>query len=304
VICTVKRAELLERCLTGVARLTYSNFEVLIVDNSAGDPRTIELAKQYQARYVHEPVRGVNRARNCGARTSTADLIAYLDDDAIPDPEWLSALTDEFHDPQVMSVTGRILPLKVTTEAERLFVARGAYDSGPQRRSIDRETPNWFEIANYGGMGNETNMAFRRQAFDVWPGFDERIGYGTPLQGNTGPYAYFSLIDRGYRVIYTPHAVVYHPLPQTLTDLRTRHRKSIAAAAAYASLLFFEHPSYRGTLIKYMVGRLRKKPRHWRKELDTATAPLMSRWRELLACLQGPVIYGRSLLHHRWSGDS
>jgi hypothetical protein len=48
---------------------------------------------------------------------------------------------------------------------------------------VDRQTPAWFERANFGGIGDGGNMAFRRYAFAVWPGFDVRLGRGALLHG-------------------------------------------------------------------------------------------------------------------------
>ena len=289
VVCTRDRPTQLDRCLEAVARLDYPRFDVLVVDNAPQDGRTREVAARWGSRYIVEPVPGVNRARNRGARTCDTDIVAYLDDDSICEPTWLSGLVPEFRDPQVMAITGRILPLKVTTEAERLFASRGGFDLGQEQRSVDRHTLHWFEMANFGGLGSEANMAFRHSAFEVWPGFNDRIGYGTPLPGCSGPYAFFLLIERGYRVVYTPRAVVYHPYPQTLEDLHARHLKSFAAIAGYMTLLFFEHPRYCGDLMKYLAGWFRGYPRSWRGQGVAFPPRIVPKWRELLACLPGPI---------------
>ena len=107
VICTRNRPTELGRCLEGVARLRYSNFDVLVVDNAPTDDRAREVAACWHARYIAEPVVGLSRARNRGARACDTDIVAFLDDDSIPEPEWLSRLVREFKNPSVMAVTGR-----------------------------------------------------------------------------------------------------------------------------------------------------------------------------------------------------
>jgi cellulose synthase/poly-beta-1,6-N-acetylglucosamine synthase-like glycosyltransferase len=72
---------------------------------------------RWGVRYVVEPLVGLSRARNRGARACDSEIVAFLDDDALPEPEWLSGLLREFEDPLVMAVTGRILPLSVETKA-------------------------------------------------------------------------------------------------------------------------------------------------------------------------------------------
>ncbi len=207
VVCTRNRPALLERNLAGVRRLDYPRFEVLVVDSAPPDRRGEEVARRFDAEYIAVPIRGVSRARNCGARASRGEIIAYLDDDAVPEPDWLSRLAPEFQDPRVMAVSGAILPLRVETEAEVLFEKMGGFSVGGRRWEVDLSHPFWFGLTNFAGLGNEANMAFRRQAFEVWPGFDERLGRGTVLGTGEGPYALFSLVRRGYRVIHTPEAV-------------------------------------------------------------------------------------------------
>jgi cellulose synthase/poly-beta-1,6-N-acetylglucosamine synthase-like glycosyltransferase len=255
------------------------------------------VAERWGSRYIVEPVVGLSRARNRGARECNAEVVAYLDDDAIPDPEWLSAIVREFKDPQVMVVTGQTLPLRVETEAERLFAALGGFDIADQeRRVLDRQCPDWFELASFGGIGNGGNMAFRRSAFDLWPGFDERLGAGTSLSGGEEHHAFFALIDRGYRVVYTPLAVVRHPYPRTLPELRARYLKTLAAATGYITFLFFEEPRYRWATAKYVAQALRGTRRPWRKQPPGQRPRVVPGWRKLSAYLSGPLLYARTRL--------
>ncbi|MGH9783736.1 MAG: glycosyltransferase, partial [Terriglobia bacterium] len=130
VIPTRDRPSDLERCLKAVTSLDYPRFDVLVVDNAPSDGRTREMAARWGVGYVVEPLPGVSRARNRGARETHAEIIAYIDDDCVCEPTWLSALVQEFQDPLVMAVTSRFLPLRVTTEAQRIFVLMGGLDLG------------------------------------------------------------------------------------------------------------------------------------------------------------------------------
>jgi cellulose synthase/poly-beta-1,6-N-acetylglucosamine synthase-like glycosyltransferase len=220
--------------------------------------------------------------------------VAFLDDDAIPEPGWLLALAAEFTDPLVMAVAGRVLPFSAETKAERLgALVAGLNGFGTERRAVDCHTADWFEIANFGGIGTGNNMAFRRRAFDAWAGFDERLGRGATLGGSEEHHAFFKLIALGYRVVYTPHAVIRHPCPQTMEQLRTRHAQMLTSAAGYLTLLFMEEPRYRRAVIRYVIGALRGKRRAWRPPLPGGQPPphVVPRWRALLAYLSGPVRY-------------
>ena len=296
VVCTRDRGEQLQRCLRSLARLEYSNFEVVVVDNAPGQPAE-RIAAQFGARYLLEPVPGLSRARNLGARASDAEILAFLDDDAVADPQWLAALAREFADPAVIAVTGRILPLSQETEAERLAAEFADYDSWRARRVIDRRCPNWFEMAAFGGIGSGTNMAVRRRGLEFWPGFDERLGRGEVLAGGEENLAFVQLLEHGDAVVYTPVAIVHHPNPKTLEALRARFLRDSTIAAAYTLMLLAEMTGYRGRLLRYVLGAFRSRPRPWRGAAP-ANVRLASRWSVLWSWLRGIPLYLRMRRAH------
>jgi cellulose synthase/poly-beta-1,6-N-acetylglucosamine synthase-like glycosyltransferase len=298
VVCTRLRPAQLDECLAAVSRQCHPGFDVLVVDNTPGDARTRQVALRWGARYEVEPTPGLSRARNLAARLSWSEVIAYLDDDSIPEPAWLAKIAAEFADPAVMAAVGRVLPTAGRTAVDELF-ARTGTDGGDERRVIDRENPAWFEIANFGGLGIGANMALRRSAFSFWPGFDVRLGRGAPLHGAEEHYAFFSLIERGYRVAYTPHAVVHHPYPGTMAELRTRHLSDFAAVAAYLAFLLAEQPSHRRRTLKYILEGLVGRPRPLRtaaglRGVSETRLRIAPRWREAAAGVAGLVMYARS----------
>ena len=107
-------------------------------------------------------------------------------------------------------------------------------------------------------------MAFRRRAFDLWPGFDERLGRGVILDGGEEHHAFFSLIDRGYRVVYTPDAVVHHPCPRDHRGSPCAPPERPSASTGYITLLFVEEPRYRRKVFNYVLEALQGTPRTWR----------------------------------------
>ena len=299
VIPTRGRPAELARCLEAVARLEYSNYVVYVVDNAPTDRRSEEVAIRWGARYLVEPVQGVSRARNRGARSGDAEIIAFLDDDAVPEPGWLRMLAKEFRDPQVMVVGGRISPLDPKNEEERLISLADGHDGGVQRRRVDRQTPYWFELSNFGALGNTTNMAFRRSAFDVWKGFDERIGYGTRLAGSADHNAIFSLVELGYRAVYNPDAVVYHAGSRTPDELRARRLRAFSTLSGYMVLLLLEHPQYWRSLVRYLWRSLTGAPKPWLKDTPKHSVRVLPHWREFLAFLRGPLLYARAMAEYK-----
>jgi len=272
--------------------LDYPCFEVLVVNNGRSNDATDDIAARWGARYAVEHEVGLSRARNRGARSCNTEVVAFLDDDAVPEPDWLTKLANEFRDPAVIVVTGHMLPLREETGLEQQGdgLRRG---SVPGRRVVDRNTPAWFELANFGGLGDGGSMAFRRAAFDVWPGFDERLGRGAALEASEEHYAFFCLLDRGYRAVFTPEAFGHHPLPRTLADLRTRRLRDLTAATAYFTFLFVEQPRYRWRVLKYVLEAARGTQRKWRGDTVAQTRHPVPLWRALRACVTGPLLYAK-----------
>jgi glycosyltransferase involved in cell wall biosynthesis len=295
VICTRNRPAELDRCLAGVARLDYSLFDVLVVDNAPSDDAARQVAMRWGARYLVEPAVGLSRARNRGARACDTEILAFLDDDSVPEPGWLLGLANEFQDPLVMAASGPTEALAVETEAERFCaLAAASHPNGHGPRVIDRLSPHWLEMANFGGVGDGGNMAVRRQSFEIWPGFDERLGRGALIDGGEEHHAFFSLLELGYRVAYTPLAVVLHPFPPDMQELRRRNSQDLASTAAYITLLLVEQPRHRRALVKYVFEGLRGRPRTWRNSAGQSRPIIVSRSRKLLAWLSGPLLYARS----------
>ena len=304
VICTRDRPEILDRCLAALAALDYPHFEIVVVDNAPSDDRAREVALHHGARRVVESVRGLSRARNRGAQESRSELIAYLDDDAIADPGWLRGLAAEFSDPRVMAVTGRILPLRPEGDQGRMCALMIGVDGGAQRRTFDLETPAWFKSANFGGIGIGASMAVRKSAFNFWAGFNPRLGRGAEVPASEENYAFFELIAAGYRVIYTPAAVVWHHAPQDFGQLRQQHLKTLVEAGAYLAFLLAERPDCRPSVFRFIRDGVRGERRIQDTLPASARARIAPRWREVWAGIRGGLLYTRARLARRMASRS
>ncbi len=295
VVCTRDRPQQLGQCLAALARLEYPAYDVVVVDNAPRNERAQNVALRWGVRYLTEPVGGLSRARNRGARACETEIVAYIDDDAVAEPNWLSALAREFEDPLVAVATGAIRPIRPRGDAaHKPEVVAAGETTRRQRRVVDLATPGWFEIANFGEIGDGSNMAFRRSAFEVWPGFDENLGRGTVLSGGEEHYAFFTLIERGYRVVYNPLAVVRHPDPSNAEQARRRHLDLVAITTAYITRLAVEHPSCRKALRQYIFDRVRGIARPWTTRAGRASGRIAPRSLTLLAMFSGLGIYLRS----------
>ena len=296
VIPTRDRLDSLACCLRAVRQQQYPGVDIVVVDSAPVQADASAVAAQFGAHYVYLDRPGVSRACNRGAQEATGEIVVFLDDDVIVETGCFAALIEEFSDSRTMAVTGRILMSGGDPKAKAAFETFGGFDPGPDRRVIDRETPHWFELANFGGLGTGAMIALRRTAFESWSGFDERLGRGAPQDCSQENKAYFSLIELGHRVAYTPRAVATHPAPASLAELRHRMLNGAAAASAYMTLLLFEFPTHRWEVLRYAWEALRGKRREWRPKPAAARYSSVPRWKELAAWLIGPLLYLRMRL--------
>src|ERR1700753_4234662 len=98
-ICSHNRPGYVRDCLAGLRRQTVprENFAILVVDSGSSAAEATELAvlaESHEARLVRLDQTGLSRARNAGAWATRTPFIAYIDDDAIPAPNWISAILD------------------------------------------------------------------------------------------------------------------------------------------------------------------------------------------------------------------
>lgn len=114
IICTYKRPSAIVKLLDALRTQTKPADEILIIDGSPDDetekaitPLFISLPIRY-TRVLPEQ-RGLTRQRNVGVKLAAEyDILVFLDDDVIPEPDFLEQLLSTFHDKEVMGVDGLI----------------------------------------------------------------------------------------------------------------------------------------------------------------------------------------------------
>ncbi len=117
-ICTHDRPGYLSDCLEGLRQQTVGDerFDILVVDSASTGDVPAQLARLVRglrnARLLRVERAGVSVARNTGAREAAGDYIAYIDDDAIPAPDWIERILAAIGetDPPPAMIGGRILP--------------------------------------------------------------------------------------------------------------------------------------------------------------------------------------------------
>jgi GT2 family glycosyltransferase len=289
-ICTRERPEDLLRTLGAVAPFLEAGHHILVVDNAPRTSRTREVVERFRGvRYVCEPTVGLNVARNRAMREASTDLVAFTDDDAVPEAEWLDALIANFGDPRVLCATGLTLPIELETEAQELFEELSPFGRGFRRRIFDGQHDNPVEV---GRVGAGANMALRRATVDLVGPFDERLDAGTPTQSGGDHEMFVRILAAGYQIAYDPAAVSWHRHRRTYDELRdTLRGYGVGVYAMFTGLLLERRELgvlrlawswFRAAHLPELRRRLLRRP-------PTGTSPLILA--ELRGCLHGPAAW-------------
>lgn len=239
VVCTRDRPEELARCLDAVGRLEPRPREVVVVDSASRSGETARVVhraieRDPSVRLVREEIPGLDRARNRGIREATQPLVAWVDDDAEPDPGWAAAIVGAFEDPSVDLVTGRVLAARVETDAERLFERYGGgMDRGPRSRTVSRRSLGRRERIATWTLGVGANLAARRELLRRVGGFDPALDVGTASRGGGDLDLLRRAIAAGAVVRYEAGAVVRHHHRRTIDELRGQLAGYGAGCGAY-----------------------------------------------------------------------
>jgi glycosyltransferase involved in cell wall biosynthesis len=234
VVCTRDRPDSLQRTLDSLQRLDYSSFEVIIVDNCPTTQATRDLVARYPFRYVVEERPGLDWARNRGIVEARGDIIAYTDDDVCVDRGWLYGVVAGFIAPDVMCVTGMVLPGELETAAQKLFEVRyGGMNKGFRQRIFDQTTEQPYMPYLVSQCGVGANMAFRRELFHHIGKFDEALDVGTASGGGGDLDMFYRVIQASYCLVYEPTAIVYHYHRRDDTALRRQIYQNGTAISAY-----------------------------------------------------------------------
>lgn len=217
-ICTRERPEDLRRALIAVTALDPLADEILVVDNAPQSDRTErEVARHPGVRYVVAPQPGLDAARNCALREAAGAIVAFTDDDAVPEPGWAGALCRNFADPRVLLVTGLVLPLELDTVAQEQFEEYCPFGRGFVRRVFDGRVDHPLLVSR---IGAGASMAVRRELPSLAGAFDERLDAGTPARSGGDHAMFTAVLSAGYRIVYEPRAVSRHRHRRTPDELR------------------------------------------------------------------------------------
>ena len=212
IICTHNRDNYLGSAIDSLLAQDFpGSFEVVVVDNASKD-NTREVVEARlpnpKLEYVYEPITGLSVARNTGAKTASAEILAYLDDDAVASSQWLRVLYEAYQSNNKLAIAGGKVTLIWPEDINppkwlsvELSGNLGYYDLGNSVVYIDQPglTPRGL------------NYSIRRIFLEQIGGFDINLGrVGNKLLSNEELYTTELALKQGWQVAYLPEALVAH----------------------------------------------------------------------------------------------
>jgi glycosyltransferase involved in cell wall biosynthesis len=294
VVCSHNGAATIGDCLEGIAALDYPDYEAIVVDDGSTDD-TAEIAEGFGVHLIRTENRGLSSARNAGLEAASAEIVAYLDDDARPDPHWLQYLAATFMTTPHAGVGGPNVP----PAGAGIFEASMAEAPGGPIHVLFSDG----EAEHIPGC----NMAFRKMALEDVGGFDPQFR----AAGDDVDMCW-RLHDRGGTLGFSPAAMVWHRRRRSVPAY-LRQQRGYGAAEALLERKWPERYNRGGHLRwsgNVYAGRVRRAigSHRWRVYYGTwgsglfqsvyqrapgtlSSLPLMPEWYLLLALLAAAATY-------------
>lgn len=213
---TYNRANILERCINSVLAQSYSNWKLIISDDGSTDG-TQTIAKQYEkkdsrVRYHKNAVcQGLPRNRNIAVSISQGDLIFFIEDDLILEPNCLEILVKTFEELEQRVPIGAIAPRLIDNRAHTDYFEKKRINSACV---ISKKTGN---IYNNFGLDSDVLQEcpslhacslILKSAFEDVGGYEDNRYKGTYCREESD--FYFKVKKRGFKLYFQPKAITYH----------------------------------------------------------------------------------------------
>ena len=272
ILCTYNRERYVYNVLRSIAAGSYRDYEIVLVDNNSSDNTRGECERfgadhpEVALRYCFEPQQGLSHARNRGIVESQGEVLVYVDDDALVNPEYLQTYADFFNrNKEAVAAGGPITPRYDGCEEPGWMshytrqLVTGELNLGTHEREFPKGT--------FPGGGN---AAYRKSVFDTVGLFNTELGRkGNSLIGAEEKDLFDKMTSRGMRFYYLPTAILYHLIPpKTLTQdyfdrltygigVSERYRTKQIGPGKYLGRLCHEAVKWGGTLVLWTGFALR-----------------------------------------------
>ena len=204
-IATMNRPAALARCVEAILDGHMKPAELIVVDQGdhTATARLFERSgwrRILPLQHIRQHRCGLSASRNAAVAHASRPVVAFTDDDCVPDKEWLAGLMAGFNTAEYPdAVTGRVLPLGPEQPGLYAVSTRAS------------ETPALYRARTLPWrVGSGGNAAVKREWLERIGEFDERLGAGSPGQSAEDMDLFHRLLRGGASVLYHPGAVVYH----------------------------------------------------------------------------------------------
>ncbi len=212
VVCTyaMERYDVFSECVDSVLAQSYEPLEVVIVVD--GNPEVFDRVKSdfghHDDLVLHDndKNRGISYSRTKGAELASGDVVAFIDDDGVAEPEWIETLVETYESTDAVAVGGYVAPDWVTEKPE-FFPAEFYWLVGCTERGFAEDGE---EVRNTYG----SNISYKRKVFLDVGGYDVNTGRkgDRHIQAHEAPVGIRIREAYGKGVVYVEDAVVNHKL--------------------------------------------------------------------------------------------
>ena len=162
IVVSRARPEMLRRCLTGVGQMFYPHFEVVVVADPSGAQAVRDMGLTARIKLVEYDEPNISHARNLGIAAAAGDIVAFIDDDAVPEPTWLDHLIEPFEDPAIVAAGGYVRGRNgISYQFRAALVSPTGQDVAISTEGMTAFVPD--PPAGHAVKTTGTNCAFRRQ---------------------------------------------------------------------------------------------------------------------------------------------
>ncbi|WP_421852528.1 glycosyltransferase [Novosphingobium sp.] len=261
VINTLNRGTLLGDAIQGVLQLDYPSFELIVVNGPSTD-NSEEVLGAWHGRIKHLrcDVPNLSVSRNVGIEAAAGDIVAFLDDDAVPHPLWLRYLARHYANPATGGVGGFTIDNTGVRWQVRKTVCDRFGNAFFPEDLFDERPLNFPGSPLYPSLLG-TNSSFRTAALREIGGFDHTFAY---LLDETD--VCLRLVDAGWHIHYEPAAMVFHQFAESHIRSHTRKPKTLYPSVVSKTYFINRHGQKEG------FGKVAEQLAAYRNELLRANA--------------------------------
>ena len=220
IINTYNRANVLEKTLASLAQLRWHHFEIIVISGPSEDG-TLALLEKWQDRIKHAvcPYTNLSISRNQGLALASGDWLVFIDDDAMPEPDWLCRLAAYAHNPQIGAMGGFVIDHTGRDYQAQYLVSDQFGVTQNHRQWLGTLLAHEKNPHDYPSLMG-VNTCFRREALQMIGGFDQAYAYYLEETDIV-----LRLIKAGWLVKTIPDALVHHKFANS----HIRHEKIVTS---------------------------------------------------------------------------